>query len=497
MADADELRERLDFLGMDAETRQALRNLAGLVDREIGPALDAFYSRVQDTAKARAFFRDPDHMAGASRSQQDHWRVIAGGDFGADYAANVRRIGQTHARIGLEPSWYIGGYGLILERLITAIVAEHWPKGLGASRGGAARLSTSLSALVKAALLDMDLAISTYLDALAEARQRAQDEREALEQEQAQWLGVMSGVITRLADGDLCAAVEGVVADRFQGVKAHLNGAIAQLAAAMAGIAETSADAYEGVEEIARATDDLSRRTESQAASLEESAAALDELTASVRVSADGARRASDVVAGARKETTKSGDVVREAIGAMRQIKGSADQIGQITGVIDQIAFQTNLLALNAGVEAARAGDAGKGFAVVASEVRALAQRSADAAKEIAAIIGASSDHVATGVSLVAETGAALDRIASRVTELDDLVTEIAASSQEQSHGLGEINSAINQMDQVTQQNAAMVEQATAATVQLKSELNRLNSLVARFNLMREERRPAPVRAAS
>src|SRR6202041_3236762 len=208
--------------------------------------------------------------------------------------------------------------------------------------------------------------------------------------------------------------------------------------------------------EISQASDNLSRRTEQQAASLEETAAALDEITATVRKTAEGAGQARDAVGSARADAERSSIVVRDAVSAMGQIERSAQQISQIIGVIDEIAFQTNLLALNAGVEAARAGDAGRGFAVVATEVRALAQRSADAAKEIKALISTSGQQVATGVKLVSETGQALGRIAVQVTQLNGLVAELAASAKEQSTGLGEGNSGGNQMDQGTQQNAAM-----------------------------------------
>ncbi len=167
---------------------------------------------------------------------------------------------------------------------------------------------------------------------------------------------------------------------------------------------------------------------------------------------------------------------------AMGDIQKSSTLIGDIIGVIDEIAFQTNLLALNAGVEAARAGDSGRGFAVVASEVRALAQRSAEAAKEIKTLITASSAQVDAGVRLVDEAGAALGSIVGRVAEIDGLVSEIAASAQEQATGLQQVNTAVNQMDQVTQQNAAMVEQSTAAAASLKMEAEQLADLVGRFN---------------
>jgi methyl-accepting chemotaxis protein len=193
----------------------------------------------------------------------------------------------------------------------------------------------------------------------------------------------------------------------------------------------------------------------------------------------------------------KSGKVVQDAVVAMGAIEKSAQEISQIIGVIDEIAFQTNLLALNAGVEAARAGDAGKGFAVVASEVRALAQRSAEAAKEIKALIQASTTQVASGVNLVGETGKALTRIAQQVTEITGIVTEIAASAQEQATGLHQVNTAVNQMDQMTQQNAAMVEESTAASHSLAQEAEKLTSLVGQFKTGQEAASAAPARRSA
>jgi methyl-accepting chemotaxis protein len=217
---------------------------------------------------------------------------------------------------------------------------------------------------------------------------------------------------------------------------------------------------------------------------------------AALRKTAEGARHASEVVLRAKSAAERSGLVVRDAIAAMGAIETSATQISQIIGVIDEIAFQTNLLALNAGAEAARAGDAGKGFAVVVSEVRALAQRSAEAAKEIKALIQASTAQVSSGVGLVGETGSALSGIAGQVAEIAGIVSEIAASAQEQATGLAEVNTAVNQMDQVTQQNAAMVEETTAASHSLAQEAEQLSQLISRFKVGAESS-PAPVRMGS
>jgi methyl-accepting chemotaxis protein len=238
---------------------------------------------------------------------------------------------------------------------------------------------------------------------------------------------------------------------------------------------------HSGTQGISTAADDLSRRTEQQAASLEETAAALNEITTTAKKAADGATHARDVVAAADEDAKKSAVVVRQAVEAIDTIAKSSQQISQIIGVIDEIAFQINLIALNAGVEAARAGDAGRGFAVVASEVRALAQRSAEAAKEIKGLILASSTQVEHGVKLVNETGKSLERIMGQVTEITSIVSQIAAGAKEQSIGLGEVNTAINQMDQVTQQNAAMVEETTAASHSLSQETEQLAGLIGQF----------------
>jgi methyl-accepting chemotaxis protein len=267
---------------------------------------------------------------------------------------------------------------------------------------------------------------------------------------------------------------------------------VANLDAAIRSVVENAREISSRSHEISSASDDLSRRTETQAATLEQTAAALDELTASVKSAADGAKEVEKIVREARSEADNSGVIVQNAVSAMTMIEKSSSEISQIIGVIDDIAFQTNLLALNAGVEAARAGDAGRGFAVVASEVRALAQRSSDAARQIKNLIGGSTEQVERGVLLVSKAGDALTAIADRVAHISTLISEIASGAQEQSTGLGEINIGVTHLDQVTQQNAAMVEEATAGSHALNQEATQLIELVSRFQLkdVQAETRP-------
>jgi methyl-accepting chemotaxis protein len=327
------------------------------------------------------------------------------------------------------------------------------------------------------------------LEADAEAQRRqAEADRAANEAARAEAARQQQDVVDSLAEGlerlsggDLVCRLDSRFAEDYEKLRADFNAAMAKLQQTVSAVAGNTLGIRSGSGEIARAAEDLSRRTEQQAASLEETAAALDQITATVNRTASGAGRARDLVAGARAQAEESGDIVRQAVEAMTNIEQSSRQVNQIIAVIDEIAFQTNLLALNAGVEAARAGEAGKGFAVVASEVRGLAQRSADAAKEIKALISASTREVGSGVELVGRTQEALEAIMSQVSSISDIVGDIAASAHEQATGLAQVNTAVNQMDQVTQQNAAMVEQSTAASRSLAHEAEELARLMAGF----------------
>ena len=314
-----------------------------------------------------------------------------------------------------------------------------------------------------------------------QARERTESDRARAAAELATVIEETGVALSALSEGDLSHRIHADFPGDYRRLKDDFNLAMGRLEEAMGVITANASAMQSGVGEISQAADDLSRRTEQQAATLEETAAALEEITATVKKTAEGAQQANGVVTGAKADAEQSRTVVSNAVAAMGEIERSADQISQIIGVIDEIAFQTNLLALNAGVEAARAGDAGRGFAVVAQEVRALAQRSAEAAKEIKALINASSQQVGQGVQLVGQTGEALRRIVERVAEITGLVAEISASTQEQATGLSQVNTAVNQMDQATQQNAAMVEQSTAASHALSQEAQELVRLVARF----------------
>ncbi len=304
--------------------------------------------------------------------------------------------------------------------------------------------------------------------------------------------------LTKLFEGDLRHRMKDHLPPQFKSIRMDFNHAAQRLEQTMASILAATDGMHGTAGEITSAADDLSRRTEQQAAGLEETAAALEEITATVKANAENARTMSAVATSAGEEAAESGVVLKDTIEAMSKIEKSSLEIARILGVIDEIAFQTNLLALNAGVEAARAGEAGRGFAVVATEVRALAQRSSEAAKDIKNLINTSTTDVGTGVKLVGRTADALERIAGRVREIGGLVKTVAASAEEEARAVAEVSISVNQMDQITQQNAAMVEQSTAASHSLAGEAGSLASMVRQFKVGEASAgAAAPLRRAS
>jgi len=294
---------------------------------------------------------------------------------------------------------------------------------------------------------------------------------------------VLAGSLQALADGDLTGHLSDPFLPALDRLRVDYNEALTKLRAAMQSVSQNAGAISAAAQEIKAASQDLSTRTEQQAASIEETATALEEITTTVGESSAKAQQAGLLVRQTKENAERSGEVVTNAVDAMGKIEASAAEIGNIIGVIDEIAFQTNLLALNAGVEAARAGEAGKGFAVVAQEVRELAQRSAKAAKEIKELIRASNGHVQNGVTLVGETGKALEAIVAEVIQVNSNVTAIVEASREQASGLKDINTAVNTMDQGTQKNTAMVEEMSGTAQRLANEADELFRLLSRFRV--------------
>ncbi|OYX94784.1 MAG: globin-coupled sensor protein [Novosphingobium sp. 35-62-5] len=444
-----------DDVGRFPEVASALRKHAP-------PALDALYDKIAATPDTAKFFTSRDSMRHAREKQVEHWAGMFSGNVDKTYFDSAEKIGNVHARIGLEPGWYIGAYAAVLESIVNGMFSSF---GAFFRRRKVAR---SVGSMIKMALLDMEVALSTYFKAEESARIAVIDE--------------VSAALRAMAEGDFATKAPELPA-AFAELQKHLDGMRVQVSGALTNVAETSGSVDVGAKQIRQASDDLARRTEQQAASLEEASAAMTTLASNVRTAADDAAHMHDSVQQAHGEAMKGGEVVGEAVSAMNDIHHSAQEIGKIISVIDGIAFQTNLLALNAGVEAARAGDAGRGFAVVATEVRALAQRTADAARDIKTLISDSSTQVERGVNLVGQTGDTFAVIVEQVGHVAELASSIARMANEQAGSIGQVRETVREMDTMTQQNAAMVEEATAAARSLAGEADRLAALVSRFRL--------------
>ncbi|MET4683875.1 methyl-accepting chemotaxis protein [Brevundimonas faecalis] len=472
---------RMGFMGL-GQASEGYRAMAGLLRREAPLALAAFYDRVRAEPVTRRFFKDESHIAAASGAQERHWDAIIDGRADADYAASVRTIGKVHARIGLEPRWYIGGYSVILAHLTRAIVER--PRKWFANRREHDRITAeAVSELTQRVMLDMDLAISIYLEVLQEERDRVQAAKAEADARQNEVVRALGAALHALAENDLTVAIPGVFPDEYRGLQNDFHNATRSLRTAVRAVADSVQNLSAGSNELAVASEDLASRTERQASNLERTVNEADSIAGAVALTADNARQTAEALADARRDVEDSAEVVAEAVAAIHAIAESSTGIARFTSLIDEIAFQTNLLALNAGVEAARAGDAGRGFAVVAQEVRALAQRSSEASGEIRGLISTSSAQVARGVDLVERTGVALERIGGRVVAIDGLAGGIAASAQDQAQALARVRRTMGEMDDITQQNAAMTEEATAAARQLANEAVSLQRQVGRFRL--------------
>ena len=472
---ATDLKAKVHFFNLTRRDFDRFGRLARAISTHGTKALARLYDRIAATPETARHFSTRAAMDHARAKQVEHWQAMFSAEPGPAWHDSAQKIGRIHAKIGLDQDWYIGAYAAVLSDVVEAMLKSRFGP-LGKAPG------EMIGTLFKMALLDMEIALSTYSEI---ERQR----RESV-------IVALGSAMHAMTEGDFSRQLE-QLPPGYEELQRDFEAMRSKVSAALEGVAGNAVAVENGASEIRQASDDLAQRTEQQAARLEETAAAMTSLAGTVGQTALDAASMHEAMRDTHGDAQIGGQVAHDAVAAMHDIHHSAQEIGKIIAVIDGIAFQTNLLALNAGVEAARAGEAGRGFAVVATEVRALAQRSADAALDIKKLIGASSAQVERGVDLVGQTGDTFTRIVNKVGEIAQLAQTIAATAKGQAQQIVEVRQTMGELDLMTQHNAAMVEQATAAARSMATAADQLRSQVDQFVVSQAAKQtPAPPRPA-
>ena len=476
----DIIRERLSFMEIDARQQSVLATIKSIIAGGIGGALDRFYRRARATPETAAFFGDEAHMARAKQAQSNHWLHIMDGTFDEQFYQSVRRIGSTHARIGLEPRWYIAAYSLVLEDFLHLIGRKlsPWRRALTLFRAPSA--AEASAAVIKAALLDLELSISIYFEEAQAERTRA--------------IETLATSLRSLAAGNLTDEPVGLPAS-FEALERHYVQALRNLRGLIGSVADGTTTIRMGAEEIAQASEDLARRTEGNAASLEQTATSVTQMDGRLKAAAAAASRTVGRADQAIATVGSGRAVADEAVQAMGRVADSAKGIDSVIEGLDKIAFQTRVLAMNAAVEAGRAGEAGRGFAVVADLVSALAMRSEEEAKRAREQLTATQSDIVTAVGAVQKVDGALSDISGDVRQVHELLASMATDNLAQAEAISQVSAAVGSMDRATQQNAAMVEETSAAARNLTGEVERLAGHAAQFTTERRAsaRPDAPV----
>ena len=503
-AQAGSLRDRLRFAGLDAEQCDLVRRNRPLLQDALKAGLRDLFQRYQSFPDASRHFASERQIERLHDLQASHWDVLTDARFDSLYAERVKILSDTESKMGIEPRWHVAGHGIMLEHLLLSLTAELGGRAvLPATRRRAREIAELMATVIRLVMVDVEIAVSLRFNELRVSHQRALAEQRAADVSD---VGQIFGdVIRALSERDLTARMPADVPEAYGDLAAMLNTALDDIQSQFSGLSGRVVTAEAATGALARDSRALDQRAAGHAGQLSVSAERLSELAEQVRTSATSTRAAEHAVATTRAAAEASGQVVGQAIAAMADIEQSAEKIGQIIGVIDEIAFQTNLLALNAGIEAARAGDSGRGFAVVAQEVRALAQRSADAAREIKTLVSGTKAQVDAGVQMVGRTQQAIGSIVRQVTDINDTISGIADAAGDQADGLRSITVELGEVSRGVTETGALAQRSGDGADELHTVILELGRTVREFRIARErqyssdsapQRRPAVALAA-
>ncbi|APO66385.1 methyl-accepting chemotaxis protein McpE [Rhizobium gallicum] len=495
-AQAGSLRDRLRFAGLDAAQCQAVRRHRPMLEARLKSGLRDLFQRFQSFPDAACNFQNERQLDRLHDLQSTHWDVLTDARFDSLYAERVKVLSDSESKMGLDPRWHVAGHGVMLEHIISGLAGELAGKPLlpGAKRR-AKEISEMMTTIIRLVMVDVEIAVSLRFNSLRASQQGALAEQR--ENDKAEIARIFGDVVDGLAARDLTvrAATDG---DAYADIAVALNAALDGVQAEFAAISERTAKAELSTRSLAAASQGLSGNAAGHSQQLMTSAAALEAIAGSVRNGASESRAAEKAAASTRAAAEESGQVVGHAISAMADIEQSAEKIGQIIGAIDEIAFQTNLLALNAGIEAARAGESGRGFAVVAQEVRALAQRSAEAAREIKTLVTTTKAQVDAGVQMVGRTQDSIGNIVRQVTGINAAIATIASQTGEHAASLDTVTADVKALGGQVADSAASANRAAEGADHLHTVILELGQTIRAFRIARENARveAAPLSAS-
>ncbi|MEL7254966.1 MAG: globin-coupled sensor protein [Pseudomonadota bacterium] len=468
---------------LDGTQLDRLAEAGDILIPRLEEVLTTFYERALSDPDARSFFKDDQRVDFARSAQKTHWEHLLSGQLNSEYAASVDRIGRTHARINLPLEVYMSAYAGASSQLLDMIAAVP-PQTSRFSRPQPSH-GHLVGVVSRAFAFDIEQVTTVTFAVWGEEQEIA--------------IRHLTSAMDALSRGKLSHRIPSPETsdfpEHYTALRDSFNTSLEGLRFAIEGVVDTASQMGETAQSVRSATSEFSMRTESQAATLEETSAAMTELSASVSATADSAQEASAFASDASQKANAGSGVLMKAVTAMDEIQKSSNEIQNIVGLIEDIAFQTNLLALNAGVEAARAGSSGRGFAVVASEVRSLAQRSSEAVSDIKTLIEASSKNVTDGVSFVGETGDVFSEISGMVEGITRLVKDISEAAVQQAQGVSEVTTAVSELENVTNNNAAMAEETAASAELLSQNVQALTQMTGQFdiNLAEEDMMSEPL----